>query len=75
MNILVLPGDGIGPEVVAEGLKVLRAAGQRFALELELDTDLLGGAAIDADGRPLPERTLQKARAAQAILLLSLIHI
>ncbi len=69
MNILVLPGDGIGPEVVAEGLKVLRAAGQRFALELELDTDLLGGAAIDADGRPLPERTLQKARAAQAILL------
>ncbi len=69
MNILILPGDGIGPEVVAEGLKVLHAAGQRFALELELDTGLLGGAAIDADGRPLPERTLQKARAAQAILL------
>ena len=69
MKILVLQGDGIGPEVIAEGLKVLRAAGQRFALDLELDCDLLGGAAIDADGRPLPERTLRKARAAGAILL------
>ncbi|MBK7521173.1 MAG: 3-isopropylmalate dehydrogenase [Gammaproteobacteria bacterium] len=69
MKILVLQGDGIGPEVIAEGLKVLRAAGQRFALDLELDCDLLGGAAIDADGRPLPERTLRKARAAEAILL------
>jgi len=69
MKILVLPGDGIGPEVIAEGLKVLRTADQRFGLELDLDQALLGGAAIDACGKPLPEETLEKARAADAILL------
>jgi 3-isopropylmalate dehydrogenase len=69
MKILILPGDGIGPEVVAEGLKILRAADQRFALGLEVDQALLGGAAIDACGKPLPDDTLAKARAADAILL------
>jgi 3-isopropylmalate dehydrogenase len=69
MKILILPGDGIGPEVVAEALKVLRAADQRFGLGVELEQGLLGGAAIDAHGTPLPEVTLAQARAADAILL------
>ncbi len=69
MKILILPGDGIGPEVVAEALKVLRAADRRFGLGLELSEGLLGGAAIDACGKPLPDETLAKARAADAILL------
>ncbi len=69
MKILILPGDGIGPEVVAEALRVLRAADRRFGLGLELSEGLLGGAAIDACGKPLPDETLAKARAADAILL------
>jgi len=69
MKILILPGDGIGPEVVAEAVKVLRAADRRFGLGVELSEGLLGGAAIDAHGKPLPDETLAKARAADAILL------
>ena len=69
MKILILPGDGIGPEVVAEAVKVLRVADRRFGLGVELSEGLLGGAAIDAYGKPLPEETLAKARAADAILL------
>ena len=69
MKILILPGDGIGPEVVAEAVKVLRVADRRFGLGVELSEGLLGGAAIDAHGKPLPEETLAKARAADAILL------
>jgi 3-isopropylmalate dehydrogenase len=67
-KILVLPGDGIGPEIVDEALRVLRAAQQRFDLDIELDQALVGGAAYDAEGDPLPENTLAKARAADAIL-------
>lgn len=67
-SILVLPGDGIGPEIVSEAVKVLRAAMQRFSLEVELDEALVGGAAYDAEGDPLPEGTLAKARQADAIL-------
>ena len=69
MKILILPGDGIGPEVVAEAVKVLRVADRRFGLGVELSEGLLGGAAIDVHGKPLPEETLAKARAADAILL------
>ena len=69
MKIQILPGDGIGPEVVAEAVKVLRVADRRFGLGVELSEGLLGGAAIDAHGKPLPEETLAKARAADAILL------
>lgn len=67
-KILVLPGDGIGPEIVAEALKVLNrlmAAG----LDVELEQGLVGGAAYDAEGHPLPPKTLEQARAADAILL------
>jgi 3-isopropylmalate dehydrogenase len=68
-NILILPGDGIGPEVTAEAVKVLTAVNQRFNLDLQLEDGLIGGAAIDATGQPLPPQTLAQAEGADAILL------
>lgn len=68
-HILLLPGDGIGPEVMAEAKKVLVHINKQFNLDLELDEALVGGAAIDATGHPLPEETLAKAKACDAILL------
>ena len=68
-KILVLPGDGIGPEIMAEAVKVLREVDTRFALDLELEYGLLGGAAIDTTGVPLPAETLERARLVDAILL------
>ncbi|MEW5883401.1 MAG: 3-isopropylmalate dehydrogenase [Armatimonadota bacterium] len=64
-RVAVLPGDGIGPEVVAEAVKALRAATDG----LELTEALVGGAAIDAVGEPLPEETLQLCRDSHAVLL------
>ncbi len=68
-KILVLPGDYIGPEIMAEAVKVLQEVNTRFALDLELEYGLLGGAAIDATGVPLPPETLERARSVDAILL------
>jgi 3-isopropylmalate dehydrogenase len=68
-TILVLPGDGIGPEIVAEALKVLEVVRRSGGLDLRLETDLVGGAAIDATGSPLPEAVLERARQADAVLL------
>ena len=68
-KLLVLPGDGIGPEIVAEAVKVLDALRQAFGLAVELERGLIGGAAYDATGHPLPEATLDVARAADAVLL------
>jgi len=60
-RILVLPGDGIGPEIVAEATKVLdKLAGD--GLDIEMDEGLVGGAAYDAVGTPLPEATLEMAQ-------------
>ena len=67
-KILVLPGDGIGPEIVAEAVKVLHAL-KSNGLDVELEEGLVGGSAYDATGHPLPEDTLNQARAADAILL------
>lgn len=67
-KILVLPGDGIGPEIVDEAVKVLDAVKAKFSLEIETDQALVGGAAYDAEGDPLPEGTLEKAKQADAIL-------
>ena len=67
-KILVLPGDGIGPEIVAEAVKVLHAL-NTDGLDVELEEGLVGGSAYDATGHPLPEDTLNQARAADAILL------
>jgi isocitrate/isopropylmalate dehydrogenase len=64
MKIAVLPGDGIGIEIVAEAVKVLQA----LDLRLETETALVGGAAFEAHGHPLPESTLNLAKAADAIL-------
>lgn len=68
-KILVLPGDGIGPEIVTEAVNVLNIAKQKFNLDIELDHALVGGAAYDEFNSPLPEETMTKARAADAILL------
>jgi 3-isopropylmalate dehydrogenase len=68
-KVLVLPGDYIGPEIITEAVKVLEAVNARFGLGLELEYGLLGGAAIDAHGLPLPDETLERARAVDAILL------
>ncbi len=64
MKIAVLPGDGIGPEIVAEAVRVLQALDLRF----ELETAPVGGAAYEAAGHPLPEATLRLAQAADAVL-------
>ncbi|HSO44579.1 MAG TPA: 3-isopropylmalate dehydrogenase [Rhodoferax sp.] len=64
MKIAVLPGDGIGTEIVAEAVKVLNALDLRF----EMETALVGGAAYEAHGHPLPESTLKLAKAADAVL-------
>ncbi len=64
MKIAVLPGDGIGTEIVAEAVKVLNA----LDLKLEMETALVGGAAYEAHGHPLPEATLKLAKEADAVL-------
>ena len=68
-KILVLPGDGIGPETTAEAVKVLRSLQKDGSLDIELSEALIGGAAIDEYGTPLPEETLEAARAVDAVLL------
>ncbi|MCG3200304.1 MAG: 3-isopropylmalate dehydrogenase [Gammaproteobacteria bacterium] len=68
-KMLVLPGDGIGPAIVAQALKVCRALRDRDGLCLDYEEGLIGGAAIDATGDPLPEATLSAARAADVVLL------
>jgi 3-isopropylmalate dehydrogenase len=68
-RIVVLAGDGVGPEVTAETLRVLEAAGAAHGLELEFEDALIGGAAYDATGDPLPAETLAACGAAQAVLL------
>jgi isocitrate/isopropylmalate dehydrogenase len=64
MKIAVLPGDGIGTEIVAEAVKVLNALDLKF----EMETALVGGAAYEAFGHPLPEATLKLAKEADAVL-------
>lgn len=68
-RIVCLKGDGIGPEIVAEAEKALRAAGERFGFALELTDALIGGAAIDETGSPLPSETVAQCKAADAVLL------
>ena len=68
-KILVLPGDGIGPEIVSEALKVIRCLQADFGLEVELEDALVGGSAYDAKGDPLPQETLALALEADAVLL------
>lgn len=67
-RIAVLPGDGVGPEVTAEAQRVLAAVGRRFGHRFEIETGLVGGAAMDATGDPLPAATLDLCRQADAVL-------
>jgi len=68
-GIAVIPGDGIGPEVIAESVRVLREVGRRHELALVFEEGLAGGAAIDARGVPMPPETLDLCRRCDAILL------
>jgi len=67
-NIAVLPGDGIGPEIVQEAVKVLRAVGAKYGIDFNFREALIGGAAVDATGVPLPEATLALCRECRIIL-------
>jgi len=68
-RILVLAGDGVGPEVTREARQALEAAAEREGQDLEFDVGRIGGDALDHDGTPLPDDTLERARAARAVLL------
>ena len=68
-KLLILPGDGIGPEIVAEALRVLEGLRSLAAFDPDLEFADIGGAALDVHGVPLPEATLSAARSADAILL------
>lgn len=68
-RIVVLPGDGIGPEVTAEAVRVLEGIARRHGHTFEFDERLIGGAAIDATGSALPDATLEACKRAQAVLL------
>ncbi|HEX2862477.1 MAG TPA: 3-isopropylmalate dehydrogenase [Lacunisphaera sp.] len=68
-KIVLLPGDGIGPEVVGEARRVLDAVAALFGHKFEYEEHLLGGCAIDATGTAMPEATLQACQSAQAVLL------
>ncbi len=68
-HICVMPGDGIGPEIVAEALRVLDAAAKKFDHEFSTENALIGGSAIDATGVPLPDSTIEACKKADAVLL------
>jgi 3-isopropylmalate dehydrogenase len=68
-RITLLPGDGIGPEIMAVAVNVLKVVGKKFDIQFEFQEALIGGAAIDATGEPLPEATLNNCRDSDAVLL------
>ena len=67
-KVAVLPGDGIGPEVMAEAIKVLDAVEKKFAVSFERTFANVGGIAIDEDGKALPEATVELCRQSDAVL-------
>ena len=68
-KIVLLKGDGIGPEIVDQAVKVLTKAGEKFGFGIDYEEALLGGSAIDATGTPLPQETIDKCKAADSTLL------
>lgn len=68
-KVMILPGDGIGPEIVEQARRVLSAVNDRFALSLEFVDELIGGASIDVHGEPLTDAAVERARGCDAILL------
>ncbi|WP_419780044.1 3-isopropylmalate dehydrogenase [Maridesulfovibrio sp.] len=69
MKICVMPGDGIGPEIMEQGVKVLNVIGEKFGHKFETTEALIGGAAIDATGGPLPDETVKACKESDAVLL------
>ena len=69
INILLLPGDGVGPEVCREAKKIIQAVSKRFGLDITLDEDLIGGASIDKYQTPITNEVILKANSSDAILL------
>lgn len=68
-RITLLPGDGIGPEIMAVTVEILQQVGRQFHLEFDFESALIGGAAIDATDNPLPSETLEACRHSDAVLL------
>ena len=68
-RITLLPGDGIGPEILAVTVEILKVIGKKFDLQFDFQTALIGGAAIDETGNPLPEATLSACKNSDAVLL------
>ena len=68
-KITLLKGDGIGPEIVNQAVKVLDCAAEKFGFGVTYDEALLGGCAIDATGVPLPDETVAKCKASDSVLL------
>ena len=68
-RITLLPGDGIGPEIMAVAVDVLKVVGKKFDIQFEFQEGLIGGAAIEATGEPLPDATLDMCRNSDAVLL------
>ena len=68
MKIAILPGDGIGTEIVAEAVRVLKVIDKEFSLKMEMESALVGGAAYEAHGHPLPPATLKLAMDSDAVL-------
>ncbi|WP_432737169.1 3-isopropylmalate dehydrogenase [Maridesulfovibrio sp. FT414] len=69
MKICVMPGDGIGPEIMAQAIKVLEVIGEKYGHKFETTEALIGGAAIDATGVPLPDATVKACKESDAVLL------
>ena len=69
IKICVLPGDGIGPEISAQAVAVLEKVGQKFGHKIQTQAALIGGAAIDAHGHPLPAETIAACQSCDAVLL------
>ena len=69
MRIVLLKGDGIGPEIIDEAVKCLESVGAKFGHAFDYDEQLIGGAAIDAVGEPLPQATVEACLAADAVLM------
>lgn len=68
-KICLLPGDGIGPEIIAQGVRCLEKTGKTFNIDFSFETALIGGAALDAAGIPLPQETIDKCKASDAVYL------
>ena len=69
LTIALLPGDGIGPEVTEEAVRILKNVSEHSAKAITFSTHAIGGAAIDTEGKGLPDRTLEACLGADAVLL------